>query len=73
MNVDIPGNEFGKGTLSSEITHLGKIRYLPSPVSCRVCCRTHHETGQNLQNAEANQDHLPNARLDRGHGIFFRL
>lgn len=46
--VDTPGNEFGKGTLSSEITHLGKIRYLhvPSPVSCRVCCRTHHEMGQ---------------------------
>lgn len=27
--------------------------------------------GQNLQNAEANQDHLRYARLDRGHGIFF--
>lgn len=35
MNVDTPGNEFGKGTLSSEITHLGKIRYL---VLCRVAC-----------------------------------
>lgn len=71
MNVDTPGSEFGKGALSSEITYLGKIRYLPSPVSCRVCCRTHHEMGQNLQSAEANQDHLPNARLDREHGIFF--
>lgn len=35
MNVDTPGNEFGKGTLSSEITYLGKIRYL---VLCRVAC-----------------------------------
>lgn len=37
MNVDTPGNDFGKGTLSSEITylHVGKIRYL---VLCRVAC-----------------------------------
>lgn len=66
--VDTPGNEFGKGIIKCD--HLGKIRYLPtcSSVSCRVCCRTHHEMGQICRAQKRIK--IGHARLDRGHGIF---